>query len=291
MHRKKSILIAGPWVNEFGWELMVWQPAVRYKRMRDKYEKCYVITFKNHKYLYEDCEVFDHQQQLMDAKFGFTLPSLEMINDLVKKCIAHFNISEPYDLFSPRQYVSFKSRIKRALKIRDTLHRNFFVSDTNLEDFDIGFHFRSFERAGDIKGKSFPPDKADQLVSMCLNSHYKVCCIGAPGYSYVPKGAINRQSEDLEISIRYMSKCRLIVGGSSAPMHLASLCHLPIVIWTGPPFDASRYFKSWNPFNAKVFLVTEQNFNPEINDIYACIENAMLNIKAGVSAHTLLKTG
>ena len=265
-------------MNEFGWEIMVWQPAVRYKRIKEKYEKCYAITFKNHKYLYEGCEVFDHQQKLEDAKFGFTLTPLEIINDLVKKCIVHFNISEPFDIFTPQQYVSLKSRIKRKLKIRDALHRNFYISDPKLDDFDIGFHFRSFERAGDIKGKSFPSDKADKLVAMCSNSHLKVCCIGAPGYSYVARGAINRQAEDLETSIRYMSKCRLIVGGSSAPMHLASLCNLPIVIWTGPPFDASRYFKSWNPFKSKVFLVTEKDFNPEANDIYACIENAMQNI-------------
>ena len=45
-------LLAGPWLSEFGWELMTWIPAIR-ARSRN-YDKTVCICKKGHNYLYED---------------------------------------------------------------------------------------------------------------------------------------------------------------------------------------------------------------------------------------------
>ena len=246
-----STLIAGPYLNEFGWELAVWQAAVRFQRISKHYRQVYVITFKNRECLYENCRVFVHDEKLIDAGFGISKVPLEKIACLVRACVEHFSIRSSYDLFTPNTYCSLRCKLLR--RVRNTFyHRLLYYPPMDDERFDIAFHFRAFERKGDICIKSFPSGKADLLVNRCLARGLRVCCIGAPGYSYVPKGAVNRQSEDLKQSISSICSSRLVVGGSSAPMHLASLCGIPIVVWTGREYGAGRYFsKLWNPFGSR----------------------------------------
>jgi hypothetical protein len=255
---------------------MVWQAAVRYQRTAKKYEKVFVITFKNRQALYEGCEIYEHDEQLLNADFGISSVPANKIERLVSECTHHFNISEPFELFTPNRFLSLPCRLKRQLK-NDLLHKKFYAKPVNNKQFDIAFHFRSFERSGDTQPKSFPREKADKLVEMCISNNLRVCCIGAPGYSYVPPNAENRQSDNMKVTIAHLCASRLVVGGSSAPMHLALLCGLPIVVWIGLPGD-KRYFTVSNPFRAKVFMVTDKTFDPEIQQICGSITNAISDI-------------
>jgi len=47
-----NILLAGPWVGEFGWELFCWQGYIR--KLSKNYNKTYIITRKGNEFLYED---------------------------------------------------------------------------------------------------------------------------------------------------------------------------------------------------------------------------------------------
>jgi ADP-heptose:LPS heptosyltransferase len=235
-----------------------------------------VITFENRSILYEDCEIYAHQEQLINADFGIGKVSEGKIEQLVSECVCHFSISEPFDLFTPNKFLSLLFKLRRKFK-SDLLHKRFYAVPIDNKRFDIAFHFRSFERRGDIQPKSFPHEKADQLVEMCTSHGLRVCCIGAPEYSYVPPKAENRQSNDLSTTIAHLCASRLIVGGSSAPLHLAQLCGLPIVVWIGLKGD-DRYFTISNPFHSSVFMVTDKTFNPQVHQIYGAIEKAMSNI-------------
>jgi hypothetical protein len=274
LFKRPRILIAGPWLSELGWELMVWQAAVRYQRITKKYNQVYVITFKNRECLYEDCKVFTHDQQLINADFGVGRVDKTTLETLTQACVDYFSIKETFDQFSPNTYCSLPYRIAHKFK-RGLIHRKFHEPPLDKRRFDIVFHFREFERKDETATKYFSTETADRLVALCKAKGLEVCCIGAPGYSYVAKGAENRQSIDLSQTIATMCASRLVVGGSSAPMHLASLCELPIVVWTGPPFNAERYFTYANPFNSKVFLVTEKSFNPRVEDIFDTINQAL----------------
>jgi hypothetical protein len=271
---RPRILIAGPWLNELGWELMVWQAAVRYRRILGRYEKVYVITFRNRDALYEGCEIYAHQEELINADSGISKSPQEKTDRLVGACVKHFGITEPYDLFTPNKYISRLYGLRRRFK-NDMLHRKFYMEPVDDMRFDIAFHFRSFERVGDKNPKSFPHNKADQLVELCVSNNLKICCIGAQGYSYVAKKAENRQSDDLSKTIAYMCASRLVVGGSSAPMHLAAICGIPIAVWIGIPGD-DRYFTIGNPLHSKVFMVTDKTFAPEVDEVYNTIKQAIL---------------
>ena len=274
MLKNKKILIAGPWISELGWELMVWQAAVRYKRLNGHYDQTYVITFPGRDVLYETCHIFNHTFELKNASFSIGKVDSSIQSQLLNACIEKYNIHEPYDLFSPNALLTYYSRVMRKL-FRKGLTFISYHSSIFPKQYDLIFHFRAFDKKGDINSKNSQKDKADSLVQFYLKQGLKIGCIGYPNYCYIAEGADNLQSVDLGKTIDIINKTHLVVGGSSAPMHLACLCECPIVLWTGPPFNAKRYLTYWNPFKSDVFIVTEKSFNPELNDIIKTINHAL----------------
>src|SRR3972149_6875834 len=58
----KGVALFGPWIGEFGWELMTWQAWCR--KESKKYDKAYVCSFPDMKPLYEDFAHFiPHNQK------------------------------------------------------------------------------------------------------------------------------------------------------------------------------------------------------------------------------------
>ena len=77
------------------------------------------------------------------------------------------------------------------------------------------------------------------------------------------------------VAIDAISRARLVCGGSSSPMHLASLCAKPIVVWIGNGADIERYVSYWNPYKSPVYNVTEESFRPPPEQVFAVLCAAM----------------
>lgn len=53
----EKVLVAGPWVGEFGWELFTWQGYIR--SLSEKFDKTIVLSRPSSKFLYTDfCDIF-----------------------------------------------------------------------------------------------------------------------------------------------------------------------------------------------------------------------------------------
>ncbi len=63
----RRVLVAGPYVGEFGHELMDWQPWVRAQVGR--YAEVHVITYPGRDYLYPGCRVHYHNVALETAGY------------------------------------------------------------------------------------------------------------------------------------------------------------------------------------------------------------------------------
>src|ERR1017187_10187462 len=63
----RRILVAGPYVGEFGHELMDWQPWVRAQIAR--HDEVHVIVYPRRDYLYPGCKVHYHDVQLEKAGY------------------------------------------------------------------------------------------------------------------------------------------------------------------------------------------------------------------------------
>ena len=54
-----NILLAGPYLGEFGWEIMMWQAHIRHLAKTKKYDKIICLVRTGHEYLYGDfCKDF-----------------------------------------------------------------------------------------------------------------------------------------------------------------------------------------------------------------------------------------
>jgi hypothetical protein len=275
----KKILIAGPWIGEFGWELMAWQAQVRAKRLSRNYAKTIVITFPGREIFYEGCEILTHDLPFSEAKVGFPIPDDAYINKWINVAIKKFELRiKDVDIFTPKSTQDFFYRIKRKIAPQNTL--KYFDYSLNFKKsikYDILFHFRKFEKekSGELHQKSLDKDKCDELVKHYQNHGFQIGCIGAEGFAYCPPRALNLFSDNFSITIDHILSSRLVVGGSSGPMHLASLCKVPIVVWTGGGFTLDRYYKAWNPFRAPVIPVCEHTFNPPLDLILNAMDEAL----------------
>jgi len=71
----------------------------------------------------------------------------------------------------------------------------------------------------------------------------------------------------LEDTVAVINNSKLVVGQSSGPMHLASLCGTPHLVWS-EEYNKIRYTEHWNPFKTKVFFYSQKDWNPDVEVIY-----------------------
>lgn len=267
---KSKVLIAGPYVGEFGWELMEWQGYVR--KLKNFYDKIIVVSYKNREYLYEDCIFLAHNFNLIKSKFAYGYIADDdrdkIIGDIVKKySLINYDVLTPQNL--NRLLIFF---------IGKQIHKKFYEPIRKNKRYNIVFHFRDFKRYDD-DNKNIDSQVSAALVDHFLNKNEKVAVIGHPKMSYCPPCADDCRSENLLNDISIISNSDIVVGGSSAPMHLACLCGKPIVTWIGGGTDIERYISYWNPFKVPVYIVSDKTFQPNFKDIADKIQFALNQIR------------
>lgn len=260
----KKWLVAGPYTGELGWEMMVWQGYVR--ALRRRYKNLLVISYPFSSVFYEDCTFIPQDRKLIDSGFGLGVMNRKKTAELVQEYIGDQIKPGEYDLLLPHDL----TRIPRRILLRPVFPKLGKEND-GIFDFDVVFHFRDFERKGDLGSKSYPREDADRLFLMCREKGLSCACIGHPEMAYCPEGCEDRRSLDMAVAIDAISKARLVCGGSSAPMHLASLCAKPMVVWIGHGADIERYISYWNPRKSPVFVVTEETFQPSPDQVFTVL--------------------
>src|SRR5882757_792813 len=93
----RKILVAGPYVGEFGHELMDWQPWVRAQVGR--YEQVHVITYPGRDYLYPGCHVHHHDVALETAGYKHGRFRPDELEAMARKKAAELELRD-YDLMT-----------------------------------------------------------------------------------------------------------------------------------------------------------------------------------------------
>jgi hypothetical protein len=97
-----------------------------------------------------------------------------------------------------------------------------------------------------------------------------VASIGSKTGARHIEGTSDMRGIPLEELVNYMAGAKMIVGPSSGPMHLATLCSCPQVVWSNRTGTLERYKKTWNPFRVKT--VTALSRNPSVWAVMEMIE-------------------
>jgi len=250
----RRILVAGPYVGEFGHELMDWQPWVRAQVGR--YAEVHVITYPGRDQLYPGCKVHTHDVALETAGYKHGRLTPAEVKAMATQKAAELGLKN-YDLMT-------------ALNVCSTYHQRYLLpAKYELlgqppppdQIRDIAFHFRNIKKEGPDQTRNYPLEYCDQLTEFCRSQNLSFFCIGHPRYSYCPPGAEDRRSEDLGASIAYIRSAKLLAGELSGPMHLAQLSGTAILIWADGQWRLDNC-QRWNIFQVPTYIVANDSHRP-----------------------------
>jgi hypothetical protein len=275
-----DILLAGPYAGELGFELMEWSGYVR--RLSAKYRRTIVISYAGHSCLYDRCDYYPHYQSLANSGYWYGSLAAKQINALMAPYVKTLGLTS-FDWLHPTHLNRYTKRI-----LGPQLFWEPFQSHSDQHRYDVAFHFRSLRRA-DLDEKNYPFEWTRDLVNRCKAHKIRACCIGHPQYAHSPNNCDDLRSSDLGQTRELLKNIRIVAGGSSAPMHLASLCGLPIVVWWKnsalDPELRDKYLRFWNPHATPVFVVSDSTFQPPPDQVFSQIIEALraFQISSGIS--------
>ena len=263
----RKILLAGPYVGEFGHELMDWQACIR--SCVPRYREVHVITYPGRALLYPDCKVHFHgiPPEKAGYKHGrFTPGELDAI---ARTKAAELGLRN-YDMLGIRHTCSQYHRKyiltqKFELLVRKPLEG---------PSCDVAFHFRRIHKEGPDDSRNYPLEMCDELASLCLQEGLRVRCVGHPLYSHCPEGVEDCRSEDIATSAKMIGASRILAGELSGPMHLAQLCGTPILIWAPDQWRIDNCNR-WNIFGIPTFVVANDTSRPSTEHVMKVLNDSL----------------
>jgi len=242
-------VFAGPWVGEFGWELFVWQGMLRFLARQEKHEKFMVCCRSGHNYLYED---FATEIQNFDPESRET--NMWMCDYWV------FNYPKGYDLIiKPDDFRKIKQEFIRYGK-------------QNGDGYNILIHARSTNKC-DTGYRNWDGKKWSDFVGCCGNM--AIASIGTHNDALHIDNTDDMRGIPLDKLSDLMASSDVLVGPSSGPIHLGSLCGIPHVTWSpvqrdGVMSNKDRYERIWNPHNTPVTFL-DIGWNPSIKAVVEAV--------------------
>lgn len=260
-------LFIGPFVGDFTHELYAWQSFARFKAK--DYDHVVVSTKPIYEFLYKDfANKFDgFDLGVYNSDLYKIINMTELMEQEIFDRIQWYK-NDGYDIMTPNLSNNIlKTSNQEFIKYGSTIKGN---------GYDVIMHARNFNipNSEDKKIKDWDIYKWSMLVRKLVNNGYSVASIGLSGYATHIERTNNLLDINLEnlTNILYNAKC--IVGPSSGPLHLASLCGCPQIVWSEKQ-NKNRYLKEWNPFQTEVKFYSEEGWDPIFENIEKLIEEVI----------------
>tara|TARA_R110002072_G_scaffold89941_3_gene201493 strand:+ start:88 stop:897 length:810 start_codon:yes stop_codon:yes gene_type:complete len=258
-------LIAGPWVGEFGWELFAWQGYIR--SLAKHFDKTTIISRENSKSFYDDFtdEFYSYQPTggLADAFFMHNLDIKTTFMSLVKE--HKIILDKETTVILPRRFgIPPHTHYTNHLIFGDLMIQPDYIrfGVEGEKKYDYVFHIRDRDLR---KEDNWSVENWSKLRDLLGNK--KIACIGTKQESGIIDGTDDLRDIDIQELLNVMRNSTCAFGPSSGPMHLASLCGLPHVVWSIPQ-NKVRYEENWNPLKTKILFDSEHDWHPTPEYIY-----------------------
>jgi len=248
----RKVMLAGPWIGEFGWEVMCFQATVRACAKDNEFDYVVIGTRKGNKFLYEDI-VADGRGEVIE--FDFPVDQINMwrndgvdLNSLVSS-------GKLWDLMDckwlkPDDYMPERTKL-RADYISYKQHR---ILTTCIPTPTVLVHVRNAQHSKS-SFRNWPINHAKRVVEKMIDHGLPVASIGLRATSLHVPGTLDLRGVDLDLLSHVMSTARMLVGPLSGPTHFAALCGLPQVVWVTHIHHEIRVRQTWNPFNIPVTVL------------------------------------
>ncbi len=270
---KDKVLIAGPWVSEFGWELMRWQGHIRH--LSKSYGATLVLGQEGHSYLYKDfADDFIGHSIEVDSKDRWTAKvGGEPLNFSPIKAIDLWVKSrnfDSYDYIKPSSSVCASSNLEQEFfkygnsenkKNKIIFHARKSIQNTHGPDRD--WHYNNWlSLLGGLRGD--------------LDHDFEFVSIGSKEAAIHIEDTKDQRGIPLEELADLLGSSLLLLGPSSGPHHFAALCGCPSLVWTDNIVwnlgsqkgnNWARYHYHWNPFETSIHVLDKCNWQPTPNEV------------------------
>ena len=250
------ILIAGPdYGMEMGWRLMRWQAKIRWQS--EVYDHTFIITSPEMEYIYQD----------------FAKPIKNIATIGLKPNMWRFDGADVDYIQPNKKYCCYNGNEKfLQYGVREP-EKDFVIIHPRKKD----------------DGREWSIEKWNEYISIMLEKGIDISVVGTKqdtheiGNKTLRTGGslYNCVGMPLEFVVQNMGVATMIVGPSSGPMHLASLCKCPQLVWTDKKIwnlgictvgickgtNRDRYETMWNPFKTSVRVCDNHGWNPPVKKI------------------------
>ncbi len=247
---KSSTLFAGPWLGEFGWELLNWQAFLRW--LAPSYDKVIVSCRAGTEALYADFAHEFRHHAVKGTSETNTMLKVDTPDELARA------LSEIPPGADHLPHVGWQPDARKVFVPYGT--------PDPARSTDVLFHPRG---RGFGTDRNWDTDKWSALLAGLAEAGVSVGCIGLSHATLdIPGDWPDYRDIPLRESMDVIASAKLVVGPSSGPMHLASLCRTPHLVWTDTKGYArgrtnrTKYERWWNPFDTPAYVVDHEGFDP-----------------------------
>tara|TARA_R110002074_G_scaffold167867_1_gene329118 strand:+ start:2121 stop:2933 length:813 start_codon:yes stop_codon:yes gene_type:complete len=258
-------IIAGPWVGEFGWELFAWHAYVR--SLAKNFDRVVIISRENSKSLYDDFadEFISYSPVggLSDSFFMHKVDAQMCLREVVKA--NNIRLDKDTTILLPRRIgLPPHTHYTQPVIFGEYVIKPEYIcfGETGEKKYDYIFHIR------DRKLRQEDNWSKENWIKLKNNlKSDKIACIGTKAESGWIEGTDDLRDIDLGELFSIMRNSDYAFGSSSGPMHLASLCGTPHIVWSIPQ-NKTRYEENWNPLETPVLFMSENNWHPSPEEVY-----------------------
>lgn len=250
-------LLAGPWLGEWGWELMAWVPYLR--AISRRYDRTIVVCRERSGFLYEDfAQVIERYDRKGKPDRWLWRGRRPRMPRRFKRKYPHATIKSP--------------NAARCYSKKRKYHRY----GTKREEcaYDLVIHARAITKYGQRRFNWPKPRYRKVLEELKLN---RVCSIGTKAHWI--EGTEDMRSIPLAELCDILASSKVLLTPSSGPGHLAHLCGCPHVIMTSDKYQPSigstnknRYLRSWAPFKTPCKVLDDHSWQPPVEKVVKALK-------------------
>jgi len=234
-------LFIGPWVGEFGIEILHWQGLARTIAGDRAWSEVVVGCRRDRAFLYED---FADSIVVVEPPGGDTAGP---------RCDGYDGSLPPWGCrYQPdRGDVWLTPHVSRdhfrtivMLAARRSTFRNF---SSGVEQpscaFDVLIHARATSKSGQ-RFKNWSVANWEALID-ALPADIRVASVGSRSGAHKIRGTEDLRNASLAELAAHCDAAKLLIGPSSGAVHFALHCGLPVLTWMGN--HRHHYHRPWNP--------------------------------------------
>lgn len=270
-------MIAAPFLGEFGWQVALWVPWLRWMR-RDIYpqHKDFIVVCKpGHEGLYEDfaTEVVPHRVDRV-TRLDCQLAWIDgvQVGKPAYEAICRKALEIPRNriggIICPQDMKHTWPPNRPPLPVKSQAAYHKYGSGERNNHF-IALHARHCpDKQSD---RDWPEANWEELVDWLNAFDLRICSVGSKAGALHIMGTEDMRGISIKEEVEILSACKHIIGPSSGPLHLANHCGTPAIWWACGDKNIERYDTAWNPFRVANKCVSSADWRPTVEQVQACL--------------------